>query len=176
MEKMKAKPQLSLSEALKEAMSKLTVMKGRSRRSEFWWTALVAAIFGWVIGFIPILGGIVTILLTLAMIPLAVRRLHDAGHSGWWYAVSLVLGWITGGIYIVKMMPIFEKMADNANAEKMLDKMMEVYSDPLVVCLMLVSFILGIIMLVFFCQDSKPYPNKWGVSPKYDSDEIEVIE
>jgi gas vesicle protein len=40
-------------------------------------------------------------------------------------------------------------------------------SNPLVLILGLVNFILGIIILVFLLQDSKFTPNKYGESPKY---------
>lgn len=37
-------PQLSIGEALKAACNKIFQFNGRSRRSEFWWTALVVLI------------------------------------------------------------------------------------------------------------------------------------
>lgn len=37
-------PQLSIGEALKAACNKIFQFNGRSRRSEFWWTALVVII------------------------------------------------------------------------------------------------------------------------------------
>lgn len=176
MNNMKAKPQLSVSEALNEAKRKLTQLNGRSRRSEYWWTALVLGVCGWFLGFIPIVGSIITLAVSLIMIPLGVRRLHDSGHSGKWYAACMIVGFCTGAIYFYKIIPILDKYADNA--EKLIRKLGEVYADPLVICSMLASFVLGIIVLVFLCQDSKPEPNKWGVSPKYGpgEDDIEVIE
>ena len=52
-------PQLSLSEALKEATSKVTQFTGRARRSEYWWTYLVVFILNLLLSWTPILGGIV---------------------------------------------------------------------------------------------------------------------
>ena len=179
MSNMTTKPQLTLSEALKLAMSRITDLKGRSRRSEYWWTALVMGIAGWILGFIPLIGLFISIAISLFMIPLGIRRLHDSGHSGWWYIIAMIIGLVAGGNYFMKVFPIVEKYADSGNVEKMADKMLEVYSDPLVICSMLACLIIGIIMLVFLCQDSKPAPNKWGVSPKYgDSteDDLQVVE
>jgi uncharacterized membrane protein YhaH (DUF805 family) len=65
MNNMKAKPQLSVSEALNEAKRKLTQLNGRSRRSEYWWTALVLGVCGWFLGFIPIVGSIITLAVSL---------------------------------------------------------------------------------------------------------------
>ncbi len=81
--------------------------KGRSSRSEYWWPALLMAIF-----YIPLIiineqigpsgtvGGlelvvlIVTLLFFLvSIIPsiaVTIRRLHDQNRSGWWVLISLV--------------------------------------------------------------------------------------
>ena len=176
MEKMKAKPQLTLTEALKEAMGKLTVMGGRSRRSEYWWCALVLGLGSYFLGFIPILGTIISLAVLLVMIPLSVRRLHDTGHSGWWYGAAMLLGCAFTGALTIKILPIIEKYGES-NVEKLGKKLVEAYSDPLVLGLMLASMVMGLVLLVFFCKDSKPEPNKWGPSPKYgtDEEEIEVI-
>ena len=90
-------PQLSLSEALKEATSKVTQFTGRARRSEYWWTYLVVFILNLLLSWTPILGGIVSFVLGLAMIPLTFRRLHDTGRSGWMILLGLIPfigGWI----------------------------------------------------------------------------------
>lgn len=71
-----ATPSLGFVEALNAATSKIFQMKGRSRRSEFWWTQLLVIISG--ILLTPIIGNI----LSLLTIPLKVRRLHDVGRSG----------------------------------------------------------------------------------------------
>ena len=44
MSKVIEKPQLSFTEALREARGKLLQFNGRSRRSEFWWCALALLI------------------------------------------------------------------------------------------------------------------------------------
>lgn len=33
--------------------------------------------------------------------------------------------------------------------------------------LMLIPLVGGIILLIWFCRDSDPQPNQWGISPKY---------
>ena len=78
-------PSLGFVEALNASTKKIFQMKGRSRRSEFWWTQLLVIIL--TIFLTPIVGGI----LSLLTIPLKVRRLHDIGKSGWWLAINILL-------------------------------------------------------------------------------------
>ena len=78
-------PSLGFVEALNASTKKIFQMKGRSRRSEFWWTQLLVIIL--TIFLTPIVGCI----LSLLTIPLKVRRLHDIGKSGWWLAINILL-------------------------------------------------------------------------------------
>lgn len=72
--------------------------RGRSRRSEFWWwvTIQLGLVVAWVIAILEmesmalINGLMVYWLVTLCpTVAVAVRRLHDAGRSGWWLALYL---------------------------------------------------------------------------------------
>lgn len=90
MKKVTAKPQLGFGEAVKLAMSRLTDIKGRSRRSEFWWSMLAFIIVYFIVNSIfelvlPLMAAqiISTFLMLLAM-PLTIRRLQDTGKSMWW--------------------------------------------------------------------------------------------
>jgi len=85
------KPTLSFSEALNASTSKIFDCKGRSRRSEFWWSYLAAFVLSAVLPFL-------SPLLMLATIPLTIRRLHDTGRSGWWWGVGALLN---VGIFIM---------------------------------------------------------------------------
>jgi len=86
---------------------------GRARRSEYWYFVLFNFLFSLVsIAFDAFYGFILDIpdwettwefyypfyaLLTLIpALAVTVRRLHDTGHSGWWYLILLlpILGWI----------------------------------------------------------------------------------
>ena len=77
---------LSFEEAIRHAASHVTEFRGRARRSEFWWTKLLILLVS--IFLTPVIGQ----LLNLATIPLTFRRLHDGGHSGWWWGLKLLLG------------------------------------------------------------------------------------
>ena len=69
---------------------------GRTRRSGYWYAilanflvALVLSLLAWVVG---VLGTVLNLYELVALIPLialAIRRLHDSGHSGWWYLLTL---------------------------------------------------------------------------------------
>ncbi len=78
---------------------------GRAGRAEFWWFALatwllfiagaiVAAILGAIATALAVIGYIILIGLSLALIvpslALAIRRLHDTNKSGWWLLISLI--------------------------------------------------------------------------------------
>ena len=150
-----ATPSLEFVEALNAATSKIFQMKGRSRRSEFWWTQLLVIISG--ILLTPIIGNI----LSLLTIPLKVRRLHDVGRSGWWVAISLILN-IFSFIFVCA---ITIKYFVSAIYSNYFDFSASLLLNYLVFGI--IVWIYNIIMLVFYCMDSKPDTNAYGPSPKY---------
>ena len=166
---MTVKPQLTFKEALAEARGKLTQFNGRSRRSEYWWCALVVFIANYVLNIIPLIGSIAALVLSLLMIPLTFRRLHDGGHSGWWCGASMIVGGIYSAILMGSLFSKFIGMSDGAEMEfsDIMSNLAEVFTNPLAVIFGLASLVLSIILLVFLLQDSKMEPNKYGESPKY---------
>ena len=165
MSKVIEKPQLSFTEALREARGKLLQFNGRSRRSEFWWCALALLIANFILNLIPFIGGLVALVLSLLMIPLAFRRLHDSGHSGWWLGAYMIISFI----YMCLLgSAIFSVVTgDASDTTELLQSVISSFGNPLVLITGFVNFILGIIILVFLLQDSKFGPNKYGESPKY---------
>jgi uncharacterized membrane protein YhaH (DUF805 family) len=97
--------------AVKRAFQKYATFSGRASRSEFWWWFLANAIIGMIlyllflalafssgrpgeiagIAWVPM---VLLIIYSLAVIvpniAVTVRRLHDAGFSGWFYLFSVV--------------------------------------------------------------------------------------
>ena len=87
---------MSLVESIESAFKKYFVWKGRASRSEFWWfylfyivgtivTTLVDLIYG-----VPVLNTVFSLALLFPFLSVFIRRLHDTGHSGWWYWIVLL--------------------------------------------------------------------------------------
>jgi len=87
---------MGLVESIESAFKKYIVWEGRASRSEFWWfylfymvgslvTSLVDLIYG-----VPILNTLFMLATIIPFLSLFIRRLHDTGHSGWWYWISLM--------------------------------------------------------------------------------------
>ncbi len=147
---MTALPKLSFSEAIKLAFSKLLVISGRSRRSEFWWFFL----FGFLINLAALLiskaVGIEAIaetsqcIVNLLITPLGIRRLHDTGHSA--LLLLLILP-----VLFLSFVPLSE-------------------DSPLTIFIGLYALAaLGIMIaiIIFWAKDGSPEENKYGPSPKY---------
>jgi len=96
---------MTFTESIKTCLKdKYATFTGRASRSEYWWFYLFMLIIGiivvWVCGLydvnrtpslavsIPLL--ILEILLIIPSIAVTVRRLHDAGQSGWLWLISLI--------------------------------------------------------------------------------------
>ena len=69
---------------------------GRIRRSHVWIGWLICLGIGVVAGWIPILGGLISLALIWPNVAISVKRLHDMGKSGWLvivpFAVSVIAG------------------------------------------------------------------------------------
>jgi uncharacterized membrane protein YhaH (DUF805 family) len=94
-------------EAVQAALSKYAVFSGRSRRSEYWYFTLfnylMYAVAYIVALFIPAVGGILILIIALAMIipaiAVGVRRFHDIDRSGWWWLIAFVP--LVGGFLLI---------------------------------------------------------------------------
>lgn len=100
MGQMKTVPAPGLMECVKIFFSKYADFSSRSRRAEYWkilvFNMLVCFVIGSLCGLID-LGTVGTVILGLygvaTLVPglaIAVRRLHDTGHSGWFYLLLFV--------------------------------------------------------------------------------------
>lgn len=70
---------------------------GRSSRAAYWWfylfavlVMIAALILDAAIGSGPVIYVLAVIGLFLPNLAVTVRRLHDAGHSGWWLLIGIV--------------------------------------------------------------------------------------
>lgn len=101
---------MGFSEAVKTGLNNFFTPYGKASRSEFWWYYLFIAIISGVLG---VIGGFIeghgmeqvwlgiifqclSAVLSISVICAAIRRMHDAGKSGWnvcWGLLPLI-GWI----------------------------------------------------------------------------------
>jgi uncharacterized membrane protein YhaH (DUF805 family) len=88
---------VSLGESISQGFSNMFQFNGRASRSAFWWYGslifiiyvILAAIFGDAVK-VTALVYVVWLLAALASVGVAVRRLHDTGRSGWWWAIGFI--------------------------------------------------------------------------------------
>ncbi len=80
--------QESVMTCLKE---KYATFSGRASRSEFWWFWLATYIITAIAGLISsTLSYIIGLALFIPSLAVAVRRIHDSEHSGWWVICPIV--------------------------------------------------------------------------------------
>ena len=158
-------PSLDLGDAVKQAFNRAFEFKGRSRRSEYWWTMLLVYaidIFVMPLGWLA----------HLATIPLTVRRLHDTGRSGWWLLLHFIASAVLGTIFVIDYLATLFVTIYNASETGddgiILSSLLLFIGRYLVIFILL--FIYRVILLIFLCQDSDTKPNKYGRSPKYVSE------
>ncbi len=100
--------------AFRSCLKRYVKFSGRASRSEYWWFQLgvflvmfVGAFLAYGLG-IPGLDLLLTLVILALILPclsVLVRRLHDAGFSGWWVLLSFVF--YIGGIvlFIFALLP-----------------------------------------------------------------------
>ena len=137
---------------------------GRLRRQHFWISWLILLGAGVVLGWIPILGTILSLAMIWPNIAIVVKRLHDMGKSGWFVVVPWVAN-IIGFFMIVSAvgMAIFTnpqafESEDPSAALSMLGSMMGGLA---------VMFLVNIAFLLWIgITDSQRGDNKFGPNPK----------
>jgi uncharacterized membrane protein YhaH (DUF805 family) len=113
---------MTFTDAVRSCLSKYATFRGRAARSEFWFfwlftiiVLIVAGILDSILGtgftmtnpatgleeragygYVYLLAGLALLLPSLAV---AVRRLHDTNHSGWWLLIGLIP--LLGGILLL---------------------------------------------------------------------------
>jgi len=137
---------------------------GRLRRQHFWISWLILLGAGVVLGWIPILGALLSIAMIWPNLAITVKRLHDMGKSGWLAVIPWVAN-IVGFIMIIGAVgtaiitnPQALESEDPAVALSMLGSMMGGLSIMLLVGL---GFLLWIGI-----TDSQKGDNKFGPNPK----------
>lgn len=138
--------------------------EGRTRRSHFWIGWLICLGVGVVAGWIPILGGLISLALIWPNLAIAVKRLHDMGKTGWLVAIPWVVS-IVGTIVAISMIGITAVTSAGALDE----------GDPLAIMALLgpALGLFGLLMLVNLgfllwigLSDGQSGDNRFGPNPK----------
>jgi len=138
--------------AISTCFSKYVTFSGRASRSEYWYFYLFCMLIGFVGSIFdaagaPAVSALISLGIVLPSLAATVRRLHDAGHSGWWL-LAPVLGLIGIGLAFA----LIGAGAHNPDA----------LMAPFMIVLGLGYFGWLIAMLVFMCQRGTPGPNRFG--------------
>jgi len=163
-----AQPTLSFGQAMSQALGRLCTLKGRSRRSEFWWFMLIFVILYCIISsfisiFVELLAAqIIEQALCLVAVPITVRRLHDCGHSGWW----CILSWLSStaiSILFITSGAADDLMSINGDFIAAMERM----NTLPVKIISAISVVTSIATFIFCFIDSQKKANRYGNSPKY---------
>ena len=144
--------------------SLLFSFQGRTRRSHFWiaWLLIFAASI--VLGWIPLLGLLVSLVLIWPNVAITVKRLHDMGQSGWLAAIPYAVG-LVGTIVAFGMIGM--SAVANAGGIDSDDPAAALALFAPVFGLFGVMFLVGIGFLLWIgLTDSQPGDNKYGPNPK----------
>lgn len=96
---------MSFGSAIMKGVKNYARLHGRASRSEFWWwllfSLLVAVAASLADGLLGLsdsnpsaegpIAAVASLILILPSISVAVRRLHDVAHSGWWYLIGFTI-------------------------------------------------------------------------------------
>ena len=137
---------------------------GRLRRQHFWISWLILLGAGIVLGWIPIIGTLISIALIWPGVAIQVKRLHDMGKTGWFAVIPWVAN-VIGFFMIISAvgMAIFTnpqafESEDPSVALSMLGSMMGGFA------------VMGLVGLAFLLwigiTDSQRGDNKFGPNPK----------
>ncbi|MBQ6278707.1 MAG: DUF805 domain-containing protein [Muribaculaceae bacterium] len=145
------RPQVSFGDSIKICFNKFADFTGRARRSEFWWFYL----FNVLVSSVSCgLGGLVCF---IPMMAVSVRRLHDTGHSGWWYFIPVIIS----SVYMITFYPLW--IYGLARGKETLITIGFIALGIFI----LVMLYYTIMQIIFYCRDSDPDENEYGPSPKY---------
>lgn len=162
-------------EAIKTCFSKAFTFTGRARRSEYWYWYLFSVLVSlplqilvevipgdsWVLMLVVALVSLGWSLFNaIATLAVCIRRLHDIGRSGWWYGASVIYAIIWVVVMVIWMFSVLWVTPADSLSSSLIPW--------LVVALItyLPLLVYSIVLLVWYCTDSMPGPNKYGENPK----------
>ena len=88
---------MTFAEAVRSGFDHYVKFDGRASRPAFWWWFLFgilvgigATIIDVIIGSFGVVSGLASLALLLPNLSVAIRRLHDTDHTGWWVLIGLI--------------------------------------------------------------------------------------
>lgn len=86
---------MNLPTAVQSGFRNYKKFSGRASRSEYWWWALFSILVQLVPGFVlgsvgDAAGSVLSLALLVPTIAVAIRRMHDTNHRGWWMLFPIV--------------------------------------------------------------------------------------
>ena len=88
---------MTFAEAVRSGFDHYVKFDGRASRPAFWWWFLFgilvgigATIIDAIIGSFGVVSGLAALALLLPNLSVAIRRLHDTDHTGWWVLIGLI--------------------------------------------------------------------------------------
>jgi uncharacterized membrane protein YhaH (DUF805 family) len=87
---------MGFGQAISAGFRKYVNFSGRACRSEYWYWILFTIIVGLMAAIIDVQlntqldSSIVNLVIAIPSVAVAVRRLHDIDHSGWWILIGLI--------------------------------------------------------------------------------------
>lgn len=138
--------------------------EGRTRRSHFWIGWLICLGVSVVGGWIPILGGLISLALIWPNLAISVKRLHDMGKSGWLAAIPWVVT-IVGVIVGVAMIGV-SAITNQAALDREDPTAIFALIGPAFGFLALLLLVNLGFLLWIGVTDSQPGDNQFGPNPK----------
>ena len=146
-------------------LKKYADFSGRAPRAEFWWYMLmliIAFVVLMIVESVMGLGKVFTaygplalVLMVATFVPslaVQVRRLHDTNRSGWW----LLAFYLPYGVSVALTVRAMQAMGAGAT---------DMSSVGIAGIVMLVSLLIGIALLVFYCLRGTQGDNRFGADP-----------
>lgn len=164
MEMTQTLPRPSFGEAVKTCFKKYASFGGRARRAEFWWFALLcwipnvcaSALVAWKMSVRTEIESQLTGALSDSAAMDALMAKAESCDTIFYLGIA-VIGIVMLALLLPSLAVAVRRLHDTGRSGWLL----------LLGIIPIVNFVGAIVLFVFFLQDSKPAPNKFGLSPKY---------
>ncbi len=140
----------------------------RINKKDFWSYILVLVVINILSGILfasnlPQLNSLISLAVSVLMVPVAIRRCHDINKSGWAYGAPILILW---GIVILMLIvggASFVAFVSTGGSGASLASLGAVA--VIAMLFILVALGVGVYLLILFLKDSYPSENKWGPVP-----------